>query len=436
MINNIKNKIMELVVDYFNKTYKELPYNKSPVSGKVYNEEELKNLVEASLDGWWTEGKWNNLFEKEIKNFLNINHVLTVNSGSSANFLALKTLTSNKLGKKRIQQDDEIITTAATFPTTVNPIIDIGAIPVFVDIELGTYNINTDKLEKAVNDKTKAIFLAHTLGNPFNLKKVNEVCKKYNLWLIEDNCDALGSKYMGKYTGTFGDLSTLSFYPAHQITTGEGGALLTNNDLLYKIAKSIRDWGRDCWCPTGKDNSCKKRFGWQLGELPFGYDHKYTYSEIGYNLKMTDLQASIGVAQMKKLKIFIRRRRDNFNYLYNKLKEFEKYFLLPKVTKEAEPSWFGFLLTIKDDRINRLKLLKYLNKKGIGTRLLFGGNIIKQPYFIDYKIKYRQIGDLKNTDTIMNNSFWIGIYQGIRKKQLDYVYKTLKDYLYKTKILC
>lgn len=428
MVEEIE-QIIKLVKQFYKNNKKESPFNKVSVSGKVYDENELINLVKASLEGWWTEGKWNQEFESRLKIFLGIKFCLTVNSGSSANLLALKTLTSIKLKEKRIKKDDEIITVAAAFPTTINPILEIGATPVFLDVELGTYNINVSDIEKAITKKTKAVFLAHTLGNPFNIKKIKEICKKYNLWFIEDNCDALGSKYNGKYTGTFGDISTLSFYPAHHITTAEGGAVLTNNPLLYKIARSIRDWGRDCWCPTGKDNSCEKRFNWKLGKLPFGYDHKYIYSEIGYNLKMTDFQAAIGVAQMDKLNDFIKKRRENFNYLYKKLKEFEDYFILPKATNNSDPSWFGFLLTIKDNKINRTEFMEYLNKKGIGTRLLFGGNIIKQPYFVDYNIKYKQIGNLENTDKIMNNTFWIGVYPGITREMINWIKNSFNDYL-------
>lgn len=424
-------QIFRLVKKFYQKNKQELPYNKVPVSGKVFDEEELINLVKASLEGWWTEGDWSLLFEEKIKKFLGVNFCLNVNSGSSANLLALKALTSVKLKEKKINEGDEVITVAAGFSTTINPIIEIGAIPVFVDIDLETYNAKVEEVERAINERTKAIFLAHTLGNPFNLKKVKKICQKYKLWLIEDNCDAFGSKYDGKYTGTYGDLATLSFYPAHQITTAEGGAVLTNSPLLYKIARSIRDWGRDCWCPTGEDNTCGKRYNWQLGKLPYGYDHKYIYSEIGYNLKMTDFQAAIGVAQMDKLAGFIKERKKNFDYLYGRLKKYHDFFILPKATKNTSPCWFGFLLTIKNDKIKRTEFLDYLNKKGIATRLLFGGNIAKQPYFVDYQIKYRQIGDLENTDLIMNNTFWVGVYPALQKEHLDYIYRCLKNYISK-----
>jgi len=426
---NVKKEILKLVEKYYKLTKKDLPFNKVPASGKVYDEKELQNIVEAALEGWWTEGRWCNLLEEKLKDFLKINYVLLVNSGSSANLIALKTLTSIKLKDRRIKPGDEVITVAAGFPTTVNPIIEIGAIPVFVDINLETYNAIVEEIERAINSKTKAIVLAHTLGNPFDLKEIKDLCEKHDLWLIEDNCDSLGSKYNEKYTGTFGDLATLSFYPAHHITTAEGGAVLTNNCELYKIARSIRDWGRDCWCPTGKDNTCRKRFEWKLGKLPYGYDHKYIYSEIGYNLKMTDLQAAIGVAQVDKLKFFIEKRKKNFNYLYSKLKEFEEYFILPKATKNSEPSWFGFPLTIRDKNVDRKDLLMYLNRNGIGTRLLFGGNLTKQPYFIDYEIPYKIVSELKNTDIVMENTFWLGIYPALDEKHFDYVYTKIKEYL-------
>ena len=426
---NIKNQIFELVDEFYKIDNKELPDNIVPVAGKVYDSEELKNIIEATLQGWWTENIWVDRFEDMFKKFLGVNNVLMVNSGSSANLLAIYALTSPELGERRIKKGDEVITVAAGFPTTINPIVQIGAIPVFLDVKLSTYSIKTDDLDEALSDRTRAIMIAHTLGNPFNIDRVIEFCKKNNLWLIEDNCDSLGSKYNGKYTGTFGDIATSSFYPAHHITTAEGGAVYTDNKELYKIARSIRDWGRSCFCPTGKDNTCKKRFKWKLGDLPEGYDHKYIYSEIGFNLKMTDLQASIGVAQMDKLPEFIKKRKDNFKTLKEKLIEFEDYFILPEAEENSDPAWFGFLLTIKDEKINRKKLLTYLNNNGIATRLLFGGNIIKQPYFIDNNINYRKIGNLENTDKIMNDSFWVGIYPIITGKQINYIYKTIKNFI-------
>lgn len=423
------NKILDMIKEYYEDNKKELPRDKVLVSGKVYDSEELKNIVKCALEGWWTEGRWNEEFENGLKEYLGVKCVITVNSGSSANLVALKALTSVKLKDKRIKRGDEVITISCTFPTTLNPIIEIGAVPVFVDVGIGTYNAKINEIEKAIGEKTKAIFLPHTLGNPFDIGKVKELCKKHNLWLIEDNCDALGSKYKGKFTGTFGDFATLSFYPAHQITTAEGGAVLTNNPELYKIAKSMRDWGRDCWCRTGKENSCGKRFSWELGELPYGYDHKYIYSEIGYNLKMTDLQAAIGVAQLDKLDGFIEKRKENFRYLMHRLKAFWDYFIFPIEEKDSESCWFGFPLTIKNNKINREEFLKFLNERGVATRLLFAGNITKQPYFLDYGIKHRKVSELKNSDIVMKNTFWIGVYPGLEKEHIDFIYETFEEYI-------
>jgi len=402
-----------------------------PVSGKVFDEQEIVKMTEAVLDGWWTDGKYAKEFEEKLANFLGLKFCSLTNSGSSANLLALTALTSYKIPEeKRLKKGDEVITTAASFPTTINPIIQNGLVPVFIDVELGSYNVKLENIKNAVSDKTKAVLMAHTLGNPYEVEELKEFCDKHNLWLIEDNCDALGSKYNEKLTGTFGHLSTLSFYPAHHITMAEGGAVLTNDALLNKIILSLRDWGRDCWCPTGQDNTCKQRFGWQLGDLPYGYDHKYIYSEIGYNLKITDIQAALGLAQFDKLSRFIQKRKENFNYLYNAFKEFENYFILPVWSEKAEPSWFGFLLTIKNNaKFKREDLLKFLNDKKIGTRLLFAGNITRQPIFKNYKIAYRVSGELKNTDEIMNNCFWIGVYPGLNKEMLDYVIKSFKEFL-------
>jgi len=435
---NTKKQILELVKRFFKESQKQKEERREgsarvAVSGKVYDEKELQNLVECSLEGWWTEGRWNALFEKKLKDLLGMNFALTVNSGSSANLIALKCLTSPRLGERRIKRGDEIITAAACFPTTVNPIIDIGAIPVFIDVELPNYNASAEQVEKAITKKTKAVILAHTLGNPFDAERISELCKKHNLWLIEDNCDALGSRYNGRLTGTFGDLATLSFYPAHHMTTAEGGAVMTDNPALYKIARSMRDWGRDCWCPTGRDNTCGKRFEWKLGRLPYGYDHKYIYSEIGYNLKMTDFQAALGVAQIDKLEGFIEKRKKNFDYLKKKLKAYEDCLLLPEKTNNSDPSWFGFLITLRQDnpekKLERDKMMKHLESEGIGTRLLFSGNITKQPYFIDYSVEHRQVGNLKNTDLIMNNSFWVGVYPGIDRKGLDRICQAIEEYL-------
>jgi len=399
-------------------------------AGRVYNEKEMINLVDASLDFWLTAGRYAKKFEKEFAEFLGAKYCLLTNSGSSANLLAISALTSPKLGKKRLKPGDEVITTACGFPTTLNPILQNSLIPVFVDIDLGTYNIQTDKLEKAISKKTKAIFIAHTLGNPVNLNKILKVAKKYNLWLIEDNCDALGSKYKNKYTGTFGDISTYSFYPAHQITMGEGGAVVTNNLLLKKIIASFRDWGRDCWCEPGYDNTCGKRFSQQFGKMPFGYDHKYIYSHIGYNLKITDMQAAIGVAQLAKLPSFIKKRRENFNELYKFFKEYKKYFLLPEPEKNSKPCWFGFTLLVKEAApFNRNEIVKYLEKNKIATRMLFAGNLTKQPAY--QNTKYRIFDSLKNTDSVMNNLFWLGVYPGINKKMLGYIKKSFKEFLRK-----
>ena len=404
-----------------------------PVSGKVFDEKELVSMVEAVMDGWWTEGKYAAEFEKRLSSFLGLSFCATVNSGSSANLLAISALTSFRIPKdKRLKKGDEVITVAAGFPTTINPIIQNGLIPVFVDVSLGNYNASLKNIKKAITKKTKAIFIAHTLGNPLEVTKIRKLCDKNNLWLIEDNCDALGSKYGGQYTGTFGHISTCSFYPAHHITMGEGGAVLTNDPVLIKIVRSLRDWGRDCICPTGVDNFCKNRFGWKLGDLPQGYDHKYVYSEIGYNLKITDIQAALGLAQLDKLSKFIKTRKSNFDYLNQAFKKFDKYFILPEWSKKAEPSWFGFLLTIKPEaKFSREELLKYLNDKKIGTRLLFAGNITKQPYFKNYNINYRISGDLKNTDEVMNHTFWIGVYPGLDKTMLNYVIRSFKEFLKK-----
>lgn len=423
----MKNEIKKIV----NKAIKDRkPLSSIPASGKVFDQTELSNLIEAALEGWWTEGHWTEEFETKLKRFLKVKNLFACNSGSSANLLAFATLCSPSLGARRIKPGDEVITLAAGFPTTVNPIIQHGCVPVFIDIELPTYGVKISDLEKARSKKTKAVFIAHTLGNPFNISKVKAFCNKHNLWLIEDNCDALGSKYKGSYTGNFGDLATLSFYPAHHITTAEGGAVLTNNPKLAKIIRSVRDWGRHCWCPTGKDSTCKNRYKWQLGKLPKGYDHKYIYGEIGYNLKISDLHAAIGVAQVDKLPGFIKRRKENFAYLTKRMAPFSDYFILPEAEKNSDPSWFGFLLSIKDKKLNREELLSFLEEKRIGTRLLFGGNLIRQPYFVDNKdIKYRVAGKLENTDFITENTFWIGLYQGIDRSMIDQVILAFREFI-------
>jgi CDP-6-deoxy-D-xylo-4-hexulose-3-dehydrase len=402
-----------------------------PISGKVFDEREMINMTEAVLDGWWTEGRFVKQFEQKLVAFLGMNYCATVNSGSSANLLAISALTSFRLPEeKRMKPGDEVITVAAGFPTTINPIIQLGFVPVFVDVELGNYNASLETIKKATSPKTRAVFLAHTLGNPYDVAELAAWCKENNYWLIEDNCDALGSKYDGKYTGTFGDVSTVSFYPAHHITMGEGGAVLTNDPFLNVIIRSLRDWGRDCVCPAGFDNVCGNRFNKQLGNLPFGYDHKYTYSEIGYNLKTTDIQAALGLAQLEKLPGFIERRKENFKQLYDNLKKLDKYFILPEWNAKSQPSWFGFPLTLKDGAgFKREELIKFLIDKKIGTRLLFGGNITKQPYFLNYKINYRIAGELINSDKIMNDALWIGTYPGISKEMLDHVINTINEFV-------
>jgi CDP-6-deoxy-D-xylo-4-hexulose-3-dehydrase len=399
-----------------------------PPSGKLLDAQELKLMVEASLDGWLTTGRFNEQFEKELAQFLGVNYLLTVNSGSSANLVAFNTLTSPKLGERAIKPGDEVIGVAAGFPTTVNPILQFGAVPVFVDVEIPGYNIDASKIEAAISPKTKAIMLAHTLGNPFNLDVVTALCKKYGLWLIEDCCDALGSTYRGKLVGTFGDIGTFSFYPAHHITMGEGGAVFTNDPELKQIAESFRDWGRDCYCPPGKDNTCGKRFCWKLGELPEGYDHKYTYSHLGYNLKITDMQAACGLAQLQKAKSFIEKRKQNFKYLREALSDCEEFLTLPEATEHAEPSWFGFPITLKPTApVSRVDLLVYLDQEKIGTRLLFAGNLTRQPYMIGRS--YRVSGELVNTDLVMSNTFWIGVQPALSEEMLNLSAQRIASFL-------
>jgi len=399
-----------------------------PPSGKLLDATELKYMVEASLDGWLTSGRFNTEFEKKLAAFIGVRHLITVNSGSSANLVAFSTLTSPKLGDRAIQKGDEVIGVAAGFPTTVNPILQFGAVPVFVDVDPLTHNIAADKIEAAITPKTKAIMLAHSLGNPFNLDVVTALCKKYTLWLVEDCCDALGSTYRGQMVGTFGDIGTLSFYPAHHITMGEGGAVFTNNARLKVIAESFRDWGRDCFCAPGKDNSCKKRFSWKLGDLPEGYDHKYIYSHIGYNLKISDMQAACGLAQLEKANSFILARKRNFSFLKENLAVCEPFLSLPQATEYSDPSWFGFPITLrKSAPVTRLELLNHLDQKKIGTRLLFAGNIIRQPYMKN--AHYRVSGDLTNTDNVMNDTFWIGVQPALTEEMLYYVSKVIADFL-------
>lgn len=399
-----------------------------PPSGKVVGAPELQLMVEAALDGWLTTGRFNEEFERQLAEFIGVRHLITVNSGSSANLVAFNTLTSPKLGERAIRPGDEVIGVAAGFPTTVNPILQFGAVPVFVDVELGTYNIDASRLEAAIGPKTRAIMLAHTLGNPFNLDVVTRLCQQHHLWLVEDCCDALGTTYRGQRVGTFGDIATLSFYPAHHITMGEGGAVFTNDPQLKQIAESFRDWGRDCYCAPGRDNTCSQRFGWQLGDLPAGYDHKYIYSHAGYNLKITDMQAACGLAQLQRLPEFIAARRRNFAFLRERLRSCADFLLLPEATPHSEPSWFGFPLTLRPEAgVTRVDLLRYLDQYKIGTRLLFAGNLTRQPYFRGRQ--YRVSGELMNTDRVMNDTFWIGIYPGLNEAMLDYAAERIETFL-------
>ena len=427
----IRSKIKKLVQEYFKVKYKKSKFipsrTKVNYAGRVFDEKELINLVDSSLDFWLTAGRFSEEFQIKLSDYFDISDIILTNSGSSANLLAISALTSQKLGKKRLVSGDEVITVAAGFPATVAPIVQNNLVPVFIDVDLGTYNAIPKKIRQAISPKTKAIFLAHTLGNPFDLRKIMDIVEENNLWLIEDNCDALGSKYNGKLTGTFGHLSTLSFYPAHHITTGEGGAVITDNEELARIVRSFRDWGRDCYCESGKSNFCGKRFNQNFGKLPYGYDHKYVYSEIGYNLKMTEMQASIGCAQMDKLESFIESRKQNFKKIYIGLKPFEDYLILHRATDNSDPSWFTFVISIKDnDKFSRNDLTSFLEKNMIETRTLFSGNLLRHPAFMD--IKHRVVGDLKNTDYIMNNTFFIGVYPGMTNNQIEYMINKFNEY--------
>jgi CDP-6-deoxy-D-xylo-4-hexulose-3-dehydrase len=428
----IRKKIFELIKDYYDlifKTQKFIPGETHvPVSGKVFDHKEIQFITDAALDGWFTTGRFNKEFEKKLASFINIKSLITVNSGSSANLVAFYSLTADELGDRAIKPGDEVITVAAGFPTTVNPALQYGAVPVLLDVDIPTYEIKTDDLEKALSPKTKAVMVAHTLGNVFNVEYVREFCKKNNLWLVEDCCDALGAKFKGKHVGTFGDFGTISFYPAHHITMGEGGAVFTSNAKLKKIAESVRDWGRDCWCETGKDNTCGMRFAHKLGDLPEGYDHKYIYSRAGFNLKITDMQAALGLAQLEKLDSFISKRNENHAKLKNILSKHQDKLILPEATPGAEPSWFGFLITVKpESKISRNELVFKLNEKKIGTRLLFAGDLRKQPYFKKYP--YRSVGELKNTETILHHTFWIGVTPSITDEMIEYVGKCFDEIL-------
>jgi len=429
---DLRQKIAELVDQYATESLSSSPFlpgqTAVPPSGKLIGSKEVQLMVDAALDGWLTAGRFNEAFEARLAKYLGVKHVLTVNSGSSANLIAFSTLTSPRLGIRAIKPGDEVITVAAGFPTTVNPISQSGAVPVFVDIELGTYNIDASKIEAAIGTKTKAIMLAHTLGNPFNLDIVLELCKKHDLWLVEDCCDALGSTYRGQMVGTFGDMATLSFYPAHHITMGEGGAVFTNNSELKQIAESFRDWGRDCYCPPGKDNTCGKRYCWKLGDLPLGYDHKYTYSHMGYNLKITDMQAACGLAQLDRLEGFIQQRKANFDFLLKKFRNLEEFLILPAPTPHSEPSWFGFPVTLRSTSpVGRLELLTYLEQEKVGTRLLFAGNLVRQPYMAGKN--YRVSNELTHTDRVMNDTFWIGLQPALTQDMLTYSASTIANYL-------
>lgn len=428
----LRQQILALVQEYYEAEHSQKPFTPGeteiPVSGRVYDAAEMVNLVDSSLEFWLTTGRYAEQFEQDFARWMGVRHAILCNSGSSANLLALSALTSPKLRDRQLQPGDEVITVAAGFPTTVNPIVQNQLTPVFLDIALGTYNVDVSQLETAVSPKTKAIMIAHTLGNPFNLDAVIDVANRHNLWLIEDNCDAVGATYNGRLTGSFGHMATVSFYPAHHITMGEGGCVLTPRGQLKKLVESFRDWGRDCWCAPGVANTCGKRFEWQLGDLPEGYDHKYIYSHIGYNLKMTDMQAAVGVAQLDKLPSFIKARKRNWQQLYEGLKQHEEFFILPQATPNSDPSWFGFLLTVRPDApFSRNELIQHLEANQVATRLLFSGNITRQPAY--QNVNYRIVGNLTNTDTVMNQTFWIGVYPRITPTMIAYVLTVFADFL-------
>ena len=428
----MRQEILELVGKYYAEAFPKKPFlggiSQLPVSGKVFDADELTNLVDSSLDFWLTSGRYAHEFEEEFAKVMGVKHAMLCNSGSSANLLAVSALKSDRLGKRALVDGDEVITLAAGFPTTVNPIIQNRLIPVFIDCELGTYDATAEQMQAALSPKTRAIVMAHTLGNPFNLDAVMQIAKENKLFVIEDSCDAVGATYDGKPVGSFGDLSTASFYPAHHVTMGEGGCVQAKTASMRKIVESLRDWGRDCWCPTGEDNTCGRRFDWELGGLPYGYDHKYTYSHIGYNLKLTDMQAAVGVAQLKKLPGFIAARRKNFNRLYEGLKKYEEFFILPQSTPKSEPSWFGFLLTIRPGSpFGRYDLVQHIESHRIGTRQLFGGNLLQQPAYLN--IPHRVVGDLTNSDIITTNTFWLGVFPGLTDEMIDYMIAVVSEFV-------
>lgn len=437
----VKRQAIAAAVKYYevkHKTEKSFkPGARISYGGRIFDEQEIINLVDASLDFWLTTGKYTEKFEKDFAEFLGVRYCSLTNSGSSANLLAFMALTSYKLGERRVKKGDEVITVAAAFPTTVAPIIQYGAVPVFVDVTLPTYNIDVNQLKAALSEKTRAIMIAHTMGNPFDLQAVKDFCDKHDLWLIEDNCDALGSKFLyngeWKYTGTIGHIGTSSFYPPHHMTMGEGGAVYTNDSELKRIIDSFRDWGRDCWCPSGKDDTCRQRFTQQFGELPVGYDHKYVYSHFGYNLKVTDMQAAIGCAQLAKLPMFIEKRKENWQVLRTGLNDLDDVFVLPEPTINSAPSWFGFMLTVKKDAaFTRQQIVTYLEEQGIQTRMLFAGNLLKHPCFDEMRKTgkgYRVVGNLRNTDVILDQTFWLGVYPGMNKDMNEYILRTIKDYI-------
>ncbi|MDX2163376.1 MAG: lipopolysaccharide biosynthesis protein RfbH [bacterium] len=426
----IRAQILELVKEYHAANFPENPFipGQTPVnvSGRVFDADDIRHLVDSSLDFWLTTGRYAEQFEREFAQFLGVRHALLCNSGSSANLLAVSALTSPKLEEERLKPGDEVITVAAGFPTTVNPIIQNGLIPVFLDVELATYDADLTLLEDAITPKTRAIMMAHTLGNPFDLDTVMRVAEKYRLYVIEDNCDALGARYNGRFTGTFGHISTVSFYPAHHMTMGEGGMVCTNRPKLKTLIESFRDWGRDCWCAPGKDNTCGKRFEWELGELPYGYDHKYIYSHIGYNLKVTDMQAAVGVSQLRKVPEFIQARQRNWQRLRSGLNDLQDMLILPEATQNSEPSWFGFCIALRPELpVERVEFVRYIEARGIRTRQLFGGNLVRQPAYKD--VPFRIVGSLTNTDTVMNRAFWIGVYPGLTDAHIDYAVDILHD---------